>query len=589
MTTVCTAPSSPPELSGSKSSKTSTSQPSSDEGIFPDVGNFEEIGLEDDVDAPSNVKNADAAPYGRATGLPRSSTARLHGKAMMTAIAAVPRDLTSLHSSNKRTPYLQGQVNGILAQASRSTPKLKGVSSNSRDAAVHSTTAMSIPSRESRRSRSTSPVPPTSKLRPTLSATNLALSPTVGRAEPWQFRRKSVKDLEDEYHDSDEELPEDTSLWNVPISPRPLQERIASRSASPDGRNAGPRPLPLEHSVSELSLASSPGKSSSSSSRSRNGRAPRSNSAGPERGQISPRIRNPRTISYNNMLSDLSEEARIITEALEYHATQNGWQAEESGSSSDELKRALRGTVVELPPLQKSNIMIDPLPISKEKEKVLTRTRPSWLPPKDQKEEKRHLKEYKKMMAQSREIGSQSLSRHASPSPPTNPLLEKRKAAKAASAKCEKDDTRDALKRVWDEYVNPNWDRAVKEARTRELWWRGVPPQSRGTIWGRAIGNELALSEDTYTKALKRAKEVRSNSEGDSENTPRIGEWFAAIHEDASKAFPELRLFQEGGPLRETLIDVLKAYSMYRSDVGYIYGLHVSCYCPAESRKRNLS
>jgi hypothetical protein len=33
-----------------------------------------------------------------------------------------------------------------------------------------------------------------------------------------------------------------------------------------------------------------------------------------------------------------------------------------------------------LPPLQKSNIMIDPLPISKEKEKVLTRTRPSWLP-----------------------------------------------------------------------------------------------------------------------------------------------------------------------------------------------------------------
>lgn len=60
---------------------------------------------------------------------------------------------------------------------------------------------------------------------------------------------------------------------------------------------------------------------------------------------------------------------------------------------------------IELPPLQKSNIMIDPLPISKEKEKVLTRTRPSWLPPKDQKEEKKHLKEYKQMMAQSREAG----------------------------------------------------------------------------------------------------------------------------------------------------------------------------------------
>lgn len=62
--------------------------------------------------------------------------------------------------------------------------------------------------------------------------------------------------------------------------------------------------------------------------------------------------------------------------------------------------------MIELPPLQRPNIMIDPLPISKEKEKVLSRTRPSWLPPKDQKEEKKHLKEYKRMMALSREAGS---------------------------------------------------------------------------------------------------------------------------------------------------------------------------------------
>ena len=53
-------------------------------------------------------------------------------------------------------------------------------------------------------------------------------------------------------------------------------------------------------------------------------------------------------------------------------------------------------------------------------------------------------------------------------------------------------------------------------------------------------------------------------------------EWFEAIEADASKAFPDLKLFQEGGPLRESLIDVLEAYSMYRSDVGYITGLHVS-------------
>jgi hypothetical protein len=111
-------------------------------------------------------------------------------------------------------------------------------------------------------------------------------------------------------------------------------------------------------------------------------------------------------------MSDLSEEAKIITEALEFHADSNGRRREEdlqsgrsSLSSGTDSKRGSKANI-ELPPLQKSNIMIDPLPISKEKEKVLTRTRPSWLPPKDQKEEKKHLKEYKKMMAQSREAGS---------------------------------------------------------------------------------------------------------------------------------------------------------------------------------------
>ena len=111
-------------------------------------------------------------------------------------------------------------------------------------------------------------------------------------------------------------------------------------------------------------------------------------------------------------MSDLSEEAQVLTEVLEFHAEdeerrredniQNGISSREA--SLEHLKRSSNG-MLELPPLQKSNIMIDPLPISKEKEKVLTRTRPSWLPPKDQKEEKKHLKEYKRMMASSREAG----------------------------------------------------------------------------------------------------------------------------------------------------------------------------------------
>ena len=120
-----------------------------------------------------------------------------------------------------------------------------------------------------------------------------------------------------------------------------------------------------------------------------------------------------RAKSWNVALEELSEEAKILTEALEAFAIEEGRSHEAKVQSvgkngvawRPEPRKLAKASTVELPPLRKSNIMIDPLPISKEKEAVLTRTRPSWLPPKSQKEEKRHLKEYQKIMAMSIEAG----------------------------------------------------------------------------------------------------------------------------------------------------------------------------------------
>ncbi|KAL4874647.1 hypothetical protein BJY04DRAFT_203458 [Aspergillus karnatakaensis] len=541
MTAVFASPNSPPDLSGSKSSKSSSfrssTHMSSPEDTFADVGNFEEIGLEDE--SVSYIQTSPPIPYGRAPGIARSSTARMLAKTPVTTT----RDLISAAPKN---PYSSAH--------GRSGPKLM---TSSRD--LQTPRASS----RSRRNRSASPLRPSPGS--ALSPSNQSLSPLPVTARPlnrkpsWQRSRKSLKELEEEYHDSDEDLPEDASLWNVPISPRPVEDRAPSRDHSPNRQSPGPRPFPLSHSVSQASIAASPASRSPANSRA-NRKMVRSSSAGPERGQISPR--NPRLYSYNSMMSDLSEEAKNLTQALEFHADENVRRrgdslhsANSSLRSSDDSKRDSKGAV-ELPPLQKSNIMIDPLPISKEKEKVLTRTRPSWLPPKDQKEEKRHLKEYKRMMEQSREA-------------------EKRRVAKAASDKCERDSTRDTLQQIWDDYVYPNWAQAVGETRTRELWWRGIPSRIRGSTWERAIGNELALSDETYNKALKRAKDARAKSEGDSgESNKKMMEWFDTIQSDVSKAFPDLNLFQEGGPLRDTLVDVLEAYSMYRSDVGYLTGLH---------------
>ena len=37
--------------------------------------------------------------------------------------------------------------------------------------------------------------------------------------------------------------------------------------------------------------------------------------------------------------------------------------------------------------------------------------------------------------------------------------------------------------------------RRYTSKRVRELWWFGLPPGIRGTVWRKAIGNELNISQ----------------------------------------------------------------------------------------------
>lgn len=100
-------------------------------------------------------------------------------------------------------------------------------------------------------------------------------------------------------------------------------------------------------------------------------------------------------------------------------------------------------------------------------------------------------------------------------------------------------------------------------------------------MWERAIGNDLALTEVTYTKALQRAKDTEeqiANTRPD-ERSKEEG-WFDAIRRDIKTVFPNLKIFQHGSPLHDGLLHVLVAYSMYRSDVGYSHGTHVSILRP---------
>ena len=574
-------PGSPPGLT-SKSSKSSTNQSSSlsgADGIISDITHFEDIVLGEEESQPFRSKLMNGVDT-QSRPLPHTAATTMNGHRNNTATMATMRDLTNqgrypsyprLPDSFKSNPPVHSlhlPYGGPLRKGIRnaSTPSL-------------AITAMS----NYNRSRSPSPISPTqsppkavpSPKSPRRPGPNPARIPQIPvRRGSWQPSRKSIKELEAECDDADEDLPDDASLWNVPLSPRPPSERAAPLSPVTSPRispgTSPERSSPLRTSVgSDGTIISAP-KSAPIHVRQTlpatfhsPPNSPRRLFRGASTGMLPDHSSYPRSKSWNVALSELSEEAQSLTETLENHAiaaeikqehtVQNGGVA-----SMGTLTRAKTASSVELPPLRVNNIMIDPLPISKEKEKVLSRTRPSWLPPKSKSEEKKHLKEYQRMMEFSKEA-------------------ERRKAAKLADNQCVKDDTKSALLRIWEEHVLPNWDQVVREPRTRELWWRGVAPKSRAQVWQKAMGNELALTEVTYDKALQRAKSIEADiSRNNKPDQHRREEaWFDAIRRDVKTTFPDLKIFQPSGPLHSGLVDILMAYSLYRSDIGYSHGTHL--------------
>ncbi|EME39561.1 hypothetical protein DOTSEDRAFT_75278 [Dothistroma septosporum NZE10] len=589
-------PSSPPELSHSKSSKSSSSINSDDElsdaALTSKNGHFEEVVLEDgERDSGEDCNQPPASRPTLRRPPPRSVTTndmrtipRSRSGGMSPPVRSLPNGM------RQKYPNVQGPVNGALNDQSLNLPN--GRSMQRAVTSPISTFVRRHPQRMS--SRSPSPNKPYMNSNGSVSPQSLASatpkasyeSPKenngISRRSSWQPSRKSVKELEAEYNDEDEDVPDDAILENVPISPMPGQYSTLKSPSTTILRSTTPSPH-RRPSYANLHSANIPKQAKRSSARSmynsprspRNGRPPMMpHSATISAFPAEPFSRKHRSKSWTE---DLNEEAKQLSHALEEYADklsiEKRHSASETPSSSPPRPRMAKtraktsiydipsATTIlpSVPPLQKGNIMIDPLPISKEKEAVLTRTRPSWLPPKCQKEEARHLREFQQMMIRAAEA-------------------EKKRLLREQEHKETRVETQSSIARIWDQHVIPNWDIVVKEPRTRELWWRGVTARSRGEVWSKAIGNELELSATSFEAALARAHdleemvgdmpdEARANSKG--------AAWFDAIARDVPNVYPELHMYQHGEALHQSLTNVLKAYAMYRSDVGYVYGTHL--------------
>ena len=361
---------------GTKSSKASTSSlPSTfqlDEGgILNGMDDLEEIGLDDDHD--------------RSRGRPQGRTRQRGSFSSPNSL----RDLT--HAQLKRPPYPTIQTTGSLPTHTQSVDYLAAPATSARSKKFHSTPTL----HERPGPRNPSPRPHAIALSPTgngVAPLPLTIgfrpkaSPTGPRRTSWP--RKTSDQLEEEY-DSDDEVPADVILDNVPLTPSTLQPQsnpsspVQENTQTSEATGSGSPPTQPVINKQSAPLPAIPTNGAHESIRSK---------------------------SWSDAMLALGEEAKELSEALERHAEQELLQTErrlQRQSDPRPVKKPLPTpvTVMELPPLQISNGIIDPLPISKEKEAVLSRTRPSWLPPKSKDEEKRHLKEYQRMMRRSQEAG----------------------------------------------------------------------------------------------------------------------------------------------------------------------------------------
>ena len=107
-------------------------------------------------------------------------------------------------------------------------------------------------------------------------------------------------------------------------------------------------------------------------------------------------------------------------------------------------------------------------------EKVLSKTRPMHLPPKNKEEDTKHLKDWEEMMRQSRVADDKRKQQ----------MLERRRAREMQV---------EASIPIWEREVLPDWTVAKRDDRLKRLWWNGIPSKLRGTLWQQAIGNDFAV------------------------------------------------------------------------------------------------
>ena len=92
-----------------------------------------------------------------------------------------------------------------------------------------------------------------------------------------------------------------------------------------------------------------------------------------------------------------------------------------------------------------------------------------------------------------------------------------------------------------------------------------------------AFSNEhdSEILEEAYLKYYKIRKKLLMLIQIDTTNYQILAreKSISLIAQDIARTFPEMELFQEGMKYHENIFKILRAFAMYRPDIGYVQGM----------------
>ena len=201
---------------------------------------------------------------------------------------------------------------------------------------------------------------------------------------------------------------------------------------------------------------------------------------------------------------------------------------------------------------------------------LILHERPKGAPERSQKEQKKRLQEYERMVEASRKRDLEKT------------LNEREKQE-------QRDQDQEELQKQWFEQILPHWsEKLIHSKRVQDAWWRGLPPKVRGEVWKLCVPNDLNITEDLYGIFLEHAKKKlqihdsvfsqKVESETDLplhllQTLKGREDTLESIKYDIARTFPTLAIFNEGGPYYEVLHNLLGAYTCFRPDIGYVQGM----------------